>query len=69
MVGESGIVLTRFLPSDTPAPRSDAISGRTPVRGVVVAAVFEADVMGALVFGGLNVLGRTAGLRSVGDDG
>lgn len=63
--GEAGIVLSRFLPSETPALRSEEVKGLVLVRCVLLAAVvLEAGVVGALVLVGLSVLTRVAGFFS-----
>jgi hypothetical protein len=56
--GEAGIVLSRFLPSETPALRKEDVKGLVPVRGVVLVVVFEAGVADALLFVGLSELTR-----------
>jgi hypothetical protein len=68
MVGEAGIVLRRFLPSETPAVRSEEVKGFVVLRCVVDAGVFDAGVVGALVFVGLKVLGRAMGFFSDGGE-
>jgi hypothetical protein len=66
--GEAGIVLRRFLPSETPALRSEEIKGLVVLRCVVDAAVFDAGVVGALVLVGLKGLDRAVGFFSDGGE-
>jgi hypothetical protein len=62
--GEAGIVLSRFLPSETPALRSEEVKGLVLVRCVLLAVVLEAGVVGVLLFEGLSVLARATGFLS-----
>ena len=67
--GEAGMVLSLFLPSETPVLRSEDVTGResleTPPIGVLVLGVVGVLV----VFVGLNVVARPIGFRSLMGDG